>query len=54
MINDIVVAFQSFIMQMSNHENAIDKKVVSAAISDICRLSDVGMMTIDVHSDFSK
>ena len=52
-INDIVVAFQSFIMQMSNHENAIDKKVVSAAISDICRLSDVGMMTIDVHSDFS-
>lgn len=53
MINDIVVAFQSFIMQMSKLENGIDSKAISAAVSDICRLSDVGRMDIDVYSNLS-
>ena len=49
MINDIVLAFQDFLQKMSNVKNAIDPKAISAAVSDICRLSDVGLMKVCIY-----
>jgi diguanylate cyclase (GGDEF)-like protein len=50
MITDIVQAFQYFIRQMSEVENALDTDCIADAINDICRLSDVGSMKVDIYS----
>ena len=49
MIDDIVQAFQYFIKQMSEVTNPLDTDSIADAIKDICRLSNVGVMKVDVY-----
>ncbi|SEK93894.1 EAL domain-containing protein [Ruminococcus albus] len=50
MLTDIVEAFQYFIKRMSELKNPLETESIADAIKDICRLSNVGLMKVDVYS----